>query len=224
MPGVNPSNDRWLATTIKNILQRLTNLEGQQNGGVRNAQNQLRLQLGLLPDGTYGLVAYDNAGNKRAQLGQLPDGDFGFATYSPANNGSYVELNVPQASPSSGTISTASTSFTTIAGSPTLTVACGASGTMLITLSGTLGLPSIANATVQSFAKVYVDGVLTGPGLGTSLQTTTTPAVVGLQTTGAATALVTGLTQGSHTLSIEYQSVFGQLCNFTAMQIICQPY
>jgi hypothetical protein len=149
MPGVNPSNDRWLATTIKNILQRLTNLEGQQNGGVRNAQNQLRLQWGLLPDGTYGLVAYDNAGNKRAQLGQLPDGDFGFATYSPANNGSYVELNVPQASPSSGTISTASTSFTTIAGSPTLTVACGASGTMLITLSGTLGLPSIANEGVR---------------------------------------------------------------------------
>ena len=221
MPPVPGKANEYFFDLIKTMQKRITALETKQNFAIRDAKNILRLRAGLLPDGTFGMQVFDTAGNPRVGFGQLPDGDSGMAVYSQANDGTYVEVNPPVASAASGTLSTASTSPTTLAGSPTLPVTVGASGKALIILSGTIGL-SASSTVQQGVAQLYVDGAANGPRVEASLTLNTVAG--GLQATGGLPALVSGLSQGAHTLSIEYQSVYGASINFSFMQITAIPY
>jgi len=221
MPPVPGKANDYFVNLIKTMQKRITALETKQNFGIRDAKNILRLQAGLLPDGTFGMRVFDTAGNPRIGFGQLPDGDSGMAVYSQSNDGTYVEVNPPVATPASGALATASTSFTTLTGSPTISVNVGISGKVLGILSGIVGL-SVSSNTQQGIAQLYVDGVANGPTIAASL--TMASGVAGVQSTGGDIALISGLAQGAHTLSIEYKSVFGASINFSEMQITAIPY
>ena len=223
MPATGRNQDDFFIDFLKKLDSRLAALERQQNWMITDSQGQPRLKWGYLNpgDGQIGWAAYDAAGNERVLIGQLADGDYGMAIYSQANDGSYIEINDPVVSPTSGLMSTASTSFTALGSSPSLPIAVGASGKAFVTLSGTIGMSVVGASTAQGLAQLYVDGVAQGPEIAASL---TLSASGGLQITGSSPTIITGLSQGAHTLSIEYKSVFGQSINFSNMTITAIPY
>jgi hypothetical protein len=169
-------------------------------------------------------VAFDPAGNRRIQIGELPDGNYGIAIFSQANDGTYVEINDPLTSaPPSGALTTTSTSFTSLTGSPTLDFTVGASGKAQVTLAGTIGLSTSGAAASQAFARVYVDGVATTLEIAASMSVTGSGSQ-GIQITGSNSALLTGLSQGAHTLTVEYLSAFGASVTFSAVELTAIPY
>jgi hypothetical protein len=219
---------------MMNLQQRLLALETNTtlnnsaiDGGalsVYNAAGELVLEIGNIGgSGEYGIVTYDASGHPRVIVGQLPDGTYGLAVGSNvASGGNYVDINVPVVSAISGLLTTTSTSFTTLTGSPTLGVTVGGSGKLLVTITGTIGVNNATSTPSQGLAYVYVDGVVTTAGLAASL--TVTSGTGGVQMTGATSSLLTGLSQGAHTLSIEYRSANGQTINFSTMELTAIPY
>jgi hypothetical protein len=201
MPGVNlPADANQLAAILNNLQAQITALQTQQL-----------------------FIATDKNYNPRVRLGLLPDGDYGLAIYSAANDGTYVEINVPVVASYAGTLTTSSTSYTTLTNSPTLSVTVGASGKAFVSLSGTIGTSSTVSGTpAQGKAQMYVDGVASGLVIAASITVNTS--AFGVQSTNSNAILVTGLSQGTHTLSIEYESPFGQSQSFTGMTLTAIPY
>ena len=218
---VKPSAD-YLFTKFGRIESQLKALANQQNQNVVDENLVQRFYSGRQPTGEYNVTTYDDGGNPRATFGQLPDGNHGVAIYSELNDGTYVELNAPLVSPTSGTLTTTSTSFTTLAGSPILDIAVGASGKCDVTISAVIGISVTSGApTAQAFMELYADGVATGLEVAASM---TIAASAGIQITGSNDRLITGLSQGAHTLSLEYQSVNGQSVSFEEVIIKAVPY
>ena len=137
MPAVNPSNDRYLATTIKNILQRLTNLEGQQNGGVRDAQGNIRVKWGMQSDGTYGLWIFNPSGVVEAKLGDqgqgVAAGPYGLSVLNPAGNMQLVSGRT--IATAAGPLTYSSLSLGALSGGPSVQVQVGPSGAVDVALS-----------------------------------------------------------------------------------------
>jgi hypothetical protein len=215
MPLVPATSSSWLKAQLNSLDQRITALSTQQNTFVLDNNAVQRLISGWQQsDGRYAIVALDATGNRRAVFGELADGRFGVAIYDENNDGGYIELNAPEsASWNSTTLSTTSTTDTTLANSPSLTVSVGASQKCLVMVSAVLG----NTAADGCVATVYADGVSTGPKI--SLQS---PSAV--QSTCANNLVVSGLAQGSHALTIEYRSVSGATANFGQIAITAIPY
>jgi hypothetical protein len=192
----------------------------QQNQSTVDATLTTRLFSGLQDDGTYGITAYDSAGNKRATFGGLPDGNHGIAIYDQANDGGYIELNAPVQAQSGSVLSTTSTSFTTLAGSPTLSVTVGHSGQCLVTISALIGCV-LSTSAEQAIMQLYVDGASTL--LFAAARLSSSPGDV-IQITGSNSRLITGLSQGTHTLSLEYTTLNGGSCSFGEPSITAIPY
>jgi len=75
-------------------------------------------------------------------------------------------------------------------------------------------------------AWLYVDGTFASPTVAaaSSLTASYTGGSSGTQITCSANRVVTGLSQGSHTLSLEYKSVFGQSISFEEVTNTAIPY
>jgi hypothetical protein len=230
MPAVNPSNDRYLATTIKNILQRLTNLEGQQNGGVRDAQGNIRVKWGMQSDGTYGLWIFDPAGNLQVSLGDLGGGTTlgpygvavlpaGAAYAGPSSLqrvGGWVESQVL----SQQSYSLTSWGDTSPAG-PTVSVPIGHSGEAMVTISSQISSGGYS-AGETAYAGLSVDGGSPTSYPSVSAGTTATTSV----TAGASTQfLVTGLApNASHSFHMQYKvTTAGVVGYFGNNVVVVQP-
>jgi len=198
MPGVNPSNDRWLATTIKNILQRPPTSRASRTVACATPRTSCGA-VGLLlmaPTAWWRTTTPETSALSSVSCLTVTLALPRTAQPTTAATSSSMYLRRHRRS---GTISTASTVSRRLpeARPSRLRVRVGHHAHHAV------GHPRTAEycqRTVQSFAKgVRRRRAQPAPVWAHLSNTTTTPAVVGLQTTGAATALVTGLTQGSHT-------------------------
>jgi hypothetical protein len=218
MPKTSGPTQFHFGKILGDLRRDLNAVITQQNQSTVDATLTTRLFSGLQGDGTYGITAYDAAGNKRATFGGLPDGNHGIAIYDEDNDGGYVEVNAPLVAeiPFSTVLATTSTTDAPISGSPALPIAVGASGKCLVTLSSYLSIP----AGGQAVAGLFVDGVVSSsPGLPIDLTSTSAMSV-----TASNSALLTGLSQGAHTLSVEYRSTTGASVSFAGVAIIAIPY
>lgn len=207
MPLVHRSADQYLLQQIAELSQRVADLEGQQNWGVRDHTTTQRVQGGLLRDGGFGVAVWDATTQK-------------FHRVSPPQTDSVpTELN------------TASTSFVTIGG-PQVTATVGEAGSALVIPSSVVGIDGgsgVPNSPWQGFVGVMRDGALTSAKalIGVSvnvLSISGTDYVLPIQQTATNPYLWTGLAQGSHTFRCVYRSVFGQAIHFSANSLVVIPY
>ena len=198
---------------LQDLLRRVEILEarsrGLQNGSivVFDANNNTRLVLGALADGTYGLEVLDNSGNVEVKLGQLnasppiyglgvlPSGGTqlqqvgGFGNVLPAQalnqtNTSYLAFGAPNG----------------------VTTTIGPSGRALIMLTANI----ITSGT--GMVGVQVDSGL----FGSLLVVNNANLLVGDFT------VMSGMTAGSHTFTMGYNTN-GVSSSFTSPQMIVQP-
>jgi hypothetical protein len=102
-----------------------------------------------------------------------------------------------------------------LAGSPTLGFTVGASGNAFCAISAIVG----TTAGDGGVAALYVDGVPASPTIAMSCQSPSA-----LQVACSNAAMVAGLSQGSHTASLEYKSVSGATANFSEISITATTY
>lgn len=121
------------------VFSRLNDLQRQLNALARTSQ----LANASITQGS--LVVEDGNGNVRVRLGELPSGDYGLA-YS-ASDG-YQELFPFVDAYHNGTISTTSTAPVALSTSPTVTATVGASGDVEITVGAYIGITAGAMATI----------------------------------------------------------------------------
>lgn len=201
-----------LATELATLKNRLLALE--TSAGLSNA---------AIDGGA--LTVYDNTLVPRVVLGLLPDGTYGLAIGSNvAVGGHYVDIHVPAYTALGGPFTTASTTPTTIAGSPTLNVTVGASGLCLITLSAFVGLSLTSAGAIEGNAEITIDGVTGGTVITSSLTLQAAALPGGMANSVSSTFLKGSLSQGTHTLGLVYSSTFGQSISWSNVGIAALPY
>lgn len=175
------------------IFTRLDSHQKQINDLKRTSQ----LSAANITDGT--LQVSDPAGNVRVQVGNIPDGDYGLAISDLAGHTEEILPSVHAYN--AATLSTTSTTATAITGSPTVSAVIGASGDAEITISAFVQVTTATTA----FAALYIDGVLAGPTSCFDLVAGTGGAGVAMSTT-LLLSLFNGATiaPGSHTFSLKY--------------------
>jgi hypothetical protein len=171
MPPVIRKRDDFLYEVIRGHRRQLRILGSQQQNVLTTGSGNPVITFGLVPgsnpplygiqlidpstgnirallaeqaDNTVSLKFFDPSGNPRTQIGELNNGDYGLAVFSTANDGTYQEIRPVVDAYASVVGSTSSTSYTTISGSPTLTVDLGASGDAVVTVSAFITLGSVA--------------------------------------------------------------------------------
>lgn len=200
MPKSLHSHDDAFASTMANLLQRVTRLEQQQNSGVRDAQGNLRLQEGLLPNGDYGLAFYD------------------------ANNdGGFKELFPSTVSYFAGLITTTSLTYAAGTGSPTVEPTLGAHGDGLIIVSANIGINS-ANDTGS--VGISIDGAPPG---GDTIWASASASLIAtsacLVLTVAELNGGTPLTPGPHSFTMQQRgSTAGHTFNFSRNALVVWPF
>jgi len=132
VPPVNYGSDWYFARLLATIQNRLKALEMQQNAAVRDSTNNVRVQLGLLPSGDFGLAITDPAGHSG-------------------------EVWPVSANMNTATVSTTSTTPVALAGTPAVTCQIGASGDAVVTFGA-----FINPGTDQGLIWLAVDGTAVG--------------------------------------------------------------
>lgn len=193
-----------MATIINEISNRVLSLE--TNIGLNNS---------AINGGA--LSVYDSAGVLRAQLGLLPNGDYGLYIKDSAGN---TEEVLPLVSVYAGvTLSTTSTTYVALTGSPSVTAVIGASGNAKVTVSAYV----TAGSNATSLVGLVVDGGTANDviSLGNSSSGSLS---MNLQTSRLMSSFTGSLTPGSHTFSLKYRSSsVSSSATFGAVYIEVQP-
>ena len=200
MPQVSglPSGE-YLQRLIQGLQSQVGALATQQGLTVVDSKLRVRVQIGLLSNGDYGLLLTDTAGNTQEVL----------PTVHAYRN---TVISMTGYGPS------------TLAGSPSVTATIGQSGNALVTVSAFVQCPSVAGSTSGGIY-LNVDGGANYGGAGVS---GSGPYVAGTCTTTYDVKLLTGaaLTPGSHTFSLSYYANSGSpsnVTNFSLTSLIVQP-
>lgn len=124
---------------------------------------------------------------------------------------------------SESTSSSTLTDLTTVG--PTVTCNIGVSGSALISISAYLGInPFTAGVNAGGYISVSVDGVPPYNYMANIISFTVSPPVsIGVAANNAASVVITGLPQGSHTFQMKYQTINGSTVNFARRFIQIQP-
>jgi hypothetical protein len=200
MPAYNVPQDEYLSRLLASLQQQVAATQSQQQYVVVDQNLALRLQIGLLENGDYGILLADPATATRTEL--LP-------LYT-----SYVDTQ----------LSTSSATPVALAGSPAVTATIGASGDCIITVGS-----SISNGAVNNtgFINLEVDGA--GGHSILSLGSTASITAANVQSTRQYTkwTLESGgipLTPGQHTFGLHYSSsTGGTTVTFSANWLSVQP-
>ena len=200
MPQVNGPANNYFVTMLQRLQAQVQALASQLTLGqsVRDNNGNLRVQMGVLADGSYGVEAFDNDGNVRTQLGELPDGDYGLqVTDGLGNTG---EVNPPVFGSAGGAVTTSSTTWVALSGGPSVNAWVGTSRALVLA-----NAEVIIAAGVSGSISVSVDGA-------TPVDTNGNYATFGISgTTGGGSSvslawLATGLSQGEHTFAVWYEN------------------
>ncbi len=240
-----PSNPYATVQALTGQLQALAAKVGQLGAvgnqlKVTDENGILRLVVGQLPDGTYGLVAfsdtgqrvlstndsgvavYDDHGKERVQMGLLLDGDYGI-TFTDATGVSqnllpfYSDYTDPYPE-----LTTTSISPVVLSGSPAVT-AWIPGGDFEITAGAFMTAASGTTATII----LYIDGTEIAAILQSGA--TSSGTAIDSQSTrrwsqwAAALSLPTALTVGSHTFTLRYLSQSGGSVSFANNYLKVQP-
>jgi len=217
---VRPLADQW-AGNQQDLHRRIRALETQQNSYVTDIDGNVIMQSGYIA-GTYpaqhGTLVSDDSGNVRLQLGTLPDGDFGLAYFTPGTS-IYQTLWPLVSDYADATISTESTSWTALAGSPTVTAVLGASGDAMVTVSAFIGM-GVADSTCS--IGLAVDGG--SPEQWVALSSASTVGVNATTVRQLSKSGIGALTKGPHTFTLQYMTTDGSAdANFSAQCLVVEP-
>jgi hypothetical protein len=194
VPGVNGPSSEYLVSQLQGIQSQLTALAQQSSYVVVDQNLKLRVVVGLLPSGDFGILLQDPAGNTQELLPALS---------------SYVN----------GTLSTTSSTAASIAGSPSITANIGASGDCELTVAAYINVPAGALGTVfivadggAAWSLTALDNFNGSAALSAS--------VCGMVKWKQRTA--GSLTPGSHAFTLKYATTAGT-ANFSQNYFKVQP-
>lgn len=215
IPGVNNTpGELWLITQIQQMQNQIRALQQQQNSSVADNNLKVRIQQGLLPDGSYGTRYLDAAGNERARIGQQSNGDYGLGVTDPSGN--FAEMLPLQTRGVTTLETTTSTSWTDLATvGPSVTANIGATGNALIIVTAGIHINTTG---VTGSLGVSIDGASpVSPVAGFGLNAATGAATV----TGS--FVKTGLSAGSHTFKIQYENSGAIVVGYDVRSLIVWP-
>ncbi len=161
------------------------------------------IELGQQYDGTYGLEVFDEQRYLRVQVGELnTNGDYGIRVFDQAGAGMAI---LPSYDATVATQqSTTSTTYVDLATvGPEVTIQVGSSGRVQVAASAFIQVP-VQTSQAGGFVGVSVDGVAPSADLVYLLNSI---GVAGGYLAGSysATTILSGLSQGSHTLKLQYR-------------------
>ena len=200
MPGVNAPSGDYFTTQLQNLRQEIDALASQQTWRATDKTGLVRTTGGLLPNGDFGILLTDAAGNQQELLPAVSQ---------------YV----------SSLLSTTSSSYATIGGSPAVTVTIGASGDCNVTTSCSINVPTgggqggvsiTANGGTNTY-QVLQFGYPTVAGGNVNIAGSVSSTIRWSQLTGST------LSPGSHTFGLYYISPSGTTSyglNFLSVQPI----
>ena len=110
MPAYNTNQGSYLQNTIQSLQTQLNALSQQQQYVIVDQLLRLRVQLGLLGNGDYGILLQDSLGNQQELLPAIGEFDFGGVTTNSTTPVTLTGFNVNFETGHSGdfTISTCS--------------------------------------------------------------------------------------------------------------------
>ena len=173
------------------------------NPGSGNVGTPL-IQLGQQADGTYGLEVFDPACNLRVQIGELDAAaDYGLRVLD--STGAGMALLPPydaNIATQESTTSTTYTDLTTVG--PEVTIQVGSSGRVQVTASAFIQVP-VQTTQAGGFVGINIDGAAPS---GDFVYLFNSIGVAGGYLAGSysATTILTGLSQRSHTLKLQYRA------------------
>lgn len=223
MPGANLPFQDGLYALLNDLGRRISNVETQQNWGIRDATGTQRIRAGLQEDSTFGIWIFNTDGSVATKLGDLGDDQYGMAVLpAGAAPGTALQrvggaIEAQQISPV--TYSSTSWGDTSPAG-PSVTVPIGPSGQALVTMD--CKISSGANAAGETaIAGLSIDGAAPSGTPVIEEGITLNGSIVGSAST---TFLVSGLTAGSHTFKMQYAvTTTGVNGTFTDSTLLVQP-
>lgn len=165
------------------------------------------------------LTVFDADRNQRVILGKLPNGDYGLLFIDSAGNAQELLPKISRFA--AGTLSTTSLTYTTIAGQPaTITADIGAHGDAEITVGA---LVAVTNVNDTAFVGLSVDGAPASTCLELSstasiIAATTTLSFLASEVVGSL------LSPGPHTFGLQFRgSTAGHTFNFAGVGLAVQP-
>jgi hypothetical protein len=181
-PG--PADDAY-AATLQQLRRDIDALTSAGSFQFSDQNFAIRVVIGLLPDGDFGLLVSDALGNATEIL---PVYQNSVATNEGTSSTTYADLTTP---------------------GPLLTAMIGASGNALLTVNATIGIPgSVVNNTQSGgFVGVSIDGGAPAAPLDQVLYfaNTSTGTALGQKANQSAQVVVTGLSVGQHTFEMKYE-------------------
>ncbi len=193
MPKVLGNPDDHLLATILSHEARLRALETQQQLIITDPAGKTRVQVGLLPNGDYGIAVFDAA-----------TGDYEVVAYE------YFACITA----SESTTSTTPTDLTTPG--PSVTVPVGASGAVEVTMAACIDVSSGSSA--AGIAYLFVDGVGAA-----NLPNITVGNVNGVLANVSLLVRVSGLSEGDHVFEMKYESADGSIVTFANRTLSVRP-
>lgn len=195
MPQVNLPPSQYVQRYLQGLSDQIEALGRQQGTVVVDSQLRVRVQVGLLANGDYGILLVDTQGNQQELLPAVRS------------------FNV-------STLSVTSTSYSSPAGSPSVTAVLGQSGDALITVCANIGTTNV-NDTGQ--VGITVDG---GTTYNVLLLGDTAGIVQGSCSLEVSVVELVGapLTPGTHTFTMAYAgSTAGHTFQFGHSSLVVQP-
>lgn len=167
------------------------------------------------------LTIRDTKGNIVAEVGLLDDGTYGIAV---VQNGVLVALSQIAFGPATAGVtafeSTSSTSYTNLTTpGPAVTAVIGPSGKAIVTVSTTI-IGTAPNTAAASFGVSGASSVAASDANAVLVQV---PGAAPFTFSGSRTKLLTGLTPGSNTFTMQYRVSAGS-ATFGNREIVVQPY
>jgi hypothetical protein len=196
-----------LAGIVKALQRRMSVQENQSVLGNQGIQN-----------GT--LTITDESGNPQCMVGLLPDGTYGFGILDPNGTGQIINIRSVAPAVSAAKVdtseSTSSTTFADLAtAGPEITVHVGSSGRLLIWVSAFCNVTNSTGGVTASIG-ISLDGAASGEVAFIADVMASTTEVDG--SIGHAFTY-TGLTQGAHTLKLQYLVSSGNTATFSSRQL-----
>lgn len=218
MPTPNFS-DAYFLQWAKDMTKRVVNLEKAFNG-IKDANGITRVRFGATP-GTddYGVIAYDDDGNVRVQLGGLANGDYGISLTDA--DGNPQELLPLVDGFLDSTISTDSTAYSAGSGSPSITVPLESSGDAIIMASAYVGTNDV---NVTGFVGLSIDGDEASPLLALGAGSTELAGNISTIRKLSSWLGSTLAPNVDHTFALQQaSSTSGQTVNFSAQSLLVWP-
>jgi|SRR5579875_416351 len=204
-----------------------------------NSSGDVVALLGQLLDGTYGIALYNafgvpitevgpdgvtiqsSSGAVRAQLGLLANGDYGLQVVN--TDGSSQEILPTISAFAAAQISTTSTSWVSLAGSPSLTATLGASGNAVVTVGAQIANGSTSAAGGGAIGLSVDGGAPTAYNPWTSYYSPVGGGYASVSQKMTLSAMEYAPGSGEHTFALKFQAVESTGALFSTISLVVEP-